>query len=395
MVDFDESKRLKSLPRKYMSKQAEAIANYEKQGIDIINLGRGNPDLPTPQHIVDRLKEAVDVQSNHGYPPYNGKKSLKQAIVAFYKREYDVDLDPDTEIAIFNGSIIAVAALPQCLLNPGDTIMFPEPAFPMYYSAVKLAEAHLYGLPVKEEDGFLPDYNAIPTQIANRTKLLLLNYPNNPTGAVATSHFFAETVQFATKHNIPVFHDMAYGSIGFDGHKPLSFLQTKGAKEIGVEVYTMSKAYNMAGWRVAFAVGNPSIIAGINRFVEHAYGNVFGAVQDAAAAALTSDQDCVRQITDIYNQRRDTLVNGLNKIGWHVRPSAGTFFVWAKVPEGYSSEQFSALLLDKAHVAVIPGEAFGQHGAGYVRISLVSSEERLLEAVQRIKDANILRYQKV
>ncbi|MEH7590022.1 aminotransferase class I/II-fold pyridoxal phosphate-dependent enzyme [Priestia megaterium] len=391
MSIFEESKRLKSLPKKYMSKQAHRIKCYTNRGIDIINLGRGNPDLPTPPHIVESLKKAIDVKSNHGYPPYNGKKNLRQSISNFYKREYNVKIDPDTEIAIFNGSIVTVAAIPQCFLDPKDTIIFPEPAFPMYYSAVKLSEANLYGLQVKEEDRFLPNYQNIPSDIAEKTKLLLLNYPNNPTGAIATEEFFKETVEFAVKHKVPVFHDMAYGSIAFDGHKSLSFLQTEGAKDVGVEVYTLSKAYNMAGWRIAFAVGNASMIASINRFLEHTYGNVFGAIQDAAAAALSEDQRPVWELTEIYNKRRDVLIEGLHSIGWKVKPSAGTFFVWAKIPEKYrSSEKFSELLLDKAHVAVIPGEAFGPNGKGYVRISLVAPENKLLEAIRRIDEANIL-----
>jgi aminotransferase len=244
-------------------------------------------------------------------------------------------------------------------------------------------------MPLKAENGFLPDYSAIPEEILNKAKLMFLNYPNNPTAGIATSEFFAKTVQLAEEKEILVVHDFAYGAIGFDGKKPISFLQTPDAKNVGVEIYTLSKTYNMAGWRVGFAIGNESVIESLNLIQDHFYVSLFGAIQEAAAIALTSSQECVKQIVDVYEKRRNIFIQRLKEIGWNVEVPKGSFFCWLPVPAGYTSEAFADLLLEKAHVVVAPGKGFGPEGDGYVRVGLLTSEERLMEAAERIAKLNL------
>ncbi|MFD1775719.1 aminotransferase class I/II-fold pyridoxal phosphate-dependent enzyme [Paenibacillus rhizophilus] len=389
MANFKPSAVIGRLPEHYFRALKEKVADYRSRGIDIIDLSSGNPDQPTPEHIVRSLKEAADRPENHGYPPFYGKKSTLEAIAAFYKREYDVDLDPETEIAVFHGSSTGIMGIAQTLLGTGDVLLTANPAYPPYYAAAALAGAEVHVIPVYEKDGFLPDYRTVPEEIVRRVKLLLLNYPNNPTGAVATRAFFEQSIALAAEHHFPVVNDFAYGAFGFDGHKPISLLQIPGGKEYGVEINTLSKTYNMAGWRFGFAVGNASVIAALKLYHTHAYSTIFGAVQDAAAAALLGPQGNVKQLVDCYERRRDSLVSKLRSIGWDVSAPKGTFFAWFKVPEGYRSREFAEKLLEEAHVAVAPGEGFGSQGDSYVRIGLVNSEEQLLEAAERIAKTGI------
>ncbi|WP_239615035.1 aminotransferase class I/II-fold pyridoxal phosphate-dependent enzyme [Cohnella mopanensis] len=384
MAEFNPSDIVSRLPDNYFSAIDEKVAAYQNKGIDVINLANGNPDQPTPAHIVEALKEAVELKSNQGYPPFFGKQSAREAVSVFYEREYGVELNPDTEVAVFNGSAIGVMGIPQTILNPGDYLLTTDPAYPPYYTAAKLARAEIHTIPVEEKDGFLPDYRTVPEEIARQTKLLMLNYPNNPTGAVATRDFFEQTIAYAAEHHFPVMNDFAYGAFGFDGLKPLSLLQIPEGKAYGVETYTASKTYNMAGWRFGFAVGNASVIGALKLYHTHAYSTVFGAVQDAAAAALLGPQQPVQELGRLYEQRRDTLVRRLREIGWNVAPPKGTFFAWFKVPNGFTSETFADFLLEHAHVAVAPGRGFGTQGSAYVRVNLLNSEERLLEAAERI-----------
>ncbi|WP_134913284.1 aminotransferase class I/II-fold pyridoxal phosphate-dependent enzyme [Paenibacillus sp. IHB B 3084] len=388
---FSSSDLVKALPDNYFSVIDDKVNLYKSKLIDVINLAAGNPDQQTPAHIISALKEAVDQPINQGYPPFHGKKSTLEAVAAFYKREYQVELDPDREVAVFNGSAIGVMGIPQALLNPGDWLLTTDPAYPQYVSAAALARAHIHTIPLHEKDGFLPDYTSVPEEIAQQVKLLILNYPNNPTGAVATTDFLTKTLDYAAEHRFPVMNDFAYGALGFGGHKPLSLLQIPGGKEYGVETYTASKTYNMAGWRFGFAVGNASVIGALKHYHTHAYSTVFGAVQDAGAVALLGSQEPVRELAALYERRRDVLIAALRGIGWDVAAPKGTFFAWFKVPEGYTSASFADFLLDEAHVAVAPGEGFSRAGASYVRVSLVNSEERLLEAVQRIAATGIFK----
>ncbi|MBD8006664.1 pyridoxal phosphate-dependent aminotransferase [Bacillus norwichensis] len=389
MKSFEQSRLLKSLPKQFFASLVQKVNNVRAEGHDVINLGQGNPDQPTPKHIVESLKLAADHPENHKYPPFQGKAELKEAAAEFYQREYGVHLEPEKEIAILFGGKAGLVELPQCLLNPGDTMLVPDPGYPDYWSGAALAKVHMEMMPLKEENNFLPSFDNIPEETANKAKMMILNYPNNPTGAIATEEFFQQTVKYASTYDICVVHDFAYGGIGFDGKKPVSFLQTKGAKDTGVEIYTFSKTYNMAGWRVAFAAGNASVIEAINLMQDHIYVSLFGAIQDAAAEALVGSQKAAETINAIYEKRRDVFISSLRKIGWDVRSPQGSFFAWLKVPKGYTSEEFTDLLLEKAYVAVAPGIGFGEYGEGYVRVGLLTSEERLREAALRIKELNI------
>ncbi|WP_339163973.1 pyridoxal phosphate-dependent aminotransferase [Siminovitchia sp. FSL H7-0308] len=389
MLTFEQSQLLKHLPTQFFASLVEKVNHIKAEGHDVINLGQGNPDKPTPVNIVERLKSAADNPNNHRYPPFRGKRNLKQAAADFYKKEYGVDLDPEKHIAILFGGKAGLVELPQCLLNSGDVMLVPDPGYPDYWSGAALANAKMEMMPLMEENDFLPSYDLIHKEIADKAKLMILNYPNNPTGAVADIGFFEKTVEFAANHHICVCHDFAYGGIGFDGKKPVSFLQAAGAKDIGVEIYTLSKTFNMAGWRIAFAAGNPSVIEAINLLQDHLYVSLFGAIQDAAEEALSNTAEAAKQMNDMYELRRNVFISSLHEIGWHVDAPKGSFFAWLKVPSGYTSESFADLLLEKAHVAVAPGIGFGQYGEGYVRVGLLTSEERLQEAAARIRKLGI------
>ncbi|MDA1564090.1 MULTISPECIES: pyridoxal phosphate-dependent aminotransferase [Bacillus cereus group] len=388
---FQPSEIVTSLPTQFFASLVAKVNKVVAAGHDVINLGQGNPDQPTPQHIVKALQNAAEKTIHHKYPPFRGHESLKEAVATFYQREYDVVVNPKTEVAILFGGKAGLVELPICFTNPGDTILVPDPGYPDYLSGVALAKAQFETMPLIAENKFLPDYTKIDASIAERAKLMFLNYPNNPTGATASKDFFDATIQFANKHNILVVHDFAYGAIGFDGQKPVSFLQADGAKDTGIEIYTLSKTFNMAGWRIAFAVGNESVIETINLLQDHMYVSIFGAVQDAAREALLSSQSCVIDLVNSYESRRNALISACHSIGWNVDIPTGSFFAWLPVPKGYTSEQFSDILLEKAHVAVAPGVGFGEHGEGYVRVGLLHTEDRLREAINRIDKLNFFK----
>ena len=384
MFQFEQSRLLKTLPKQFFASLVAKVNAIQAQGYDVINLGQGNPDQPTPEHIVKSLQMAAEKPINHKYSPFQGFQYLKEAACSYYKREFGVELDPNEEVAILFGGKAGLVELPQCLLNPGDTVLIPDPGYPDYLSGVALAQVKSEYMPLLEENDFLPNYDSLDIEVVREAKMMFLNYPNNPTGASATNEFFEHTVSFAKEHSICVVHDFAYGAIGFDEKKPISFLQTEGAKDIGIEVYTLSKTYNMAGWRVGFAVGNKSVIQAIELLQDHLYVSLFPAIQEAAATALLDSQDCVRDLVETYESRRNVFINGLRSIGWDVTAPKASFFAWLKVPEGFTSETFADYLLNEAHVAVAAGNGFGKYGEGYVRVGLLTSEERLAEAVRRI-----------
>lgn len=377
------------LPKQFFASLAAKVTDKVEQGYNIINLGQGNPDQPTPSHIVSALQKAASNPLYHKYSPFQGHRFLKEAIAQFYWREYNVEIDPDKEVAILFGGKTGLIEVSQCLLNPGDLCLVPDPGYPDYWSGISLAEAKMELMPLLQENHFLPDYKAIPTNRLEEAKMMFLNYPNNPTAGVATADFFKETVNVAYDHHISIVHDFAYGPLGFDGEKPISFLQTPGAKEVGIEIYTMSKTYNMAGWRVGFALGNPEIIRLINLIQDHQFVSLFGGIQEASAIALTGSQECVRELVDLYQKRRDFLFNGLDKLGWKAEKPKGSFFSWLPVPEGFTSESFADLLLEEAHIVVAPGIGFGRYGDPFVRVGLLTTEERFSEAIQRIKKLGI------
>lgn len=379
------SKKLQQLPTQFFAALVQKVNAALEEGRDIINLGQGNPDQPTPPHIIQALQEAAENPQNHKYSPFRGIAELRQAAADFYQREYQVNINPDTEVAILGGTKIGLVELPLAVLNPGDTMLLPDPGYPDYLSGTVLGDVNFEVMPLFAENNFLPDYHALSEEVKEKAKLLYLNYPNNPTGGTATLEFFEETVRFAKEHNIIVSHDFAYGAIGFDGNKPVSFLQAEGAKEVGIEMYTLSKTYNMAGWRIGFAVGHADIIAAINLIQDHLFCSQFPAVQQAAAVALTASQACAEELRATYERRRNVLIEEAHRIGWQVTAPKGSFFAWLPVPFGYTSEQFADLLLEKADIAVAAGNGFGQYGEGYVRVGLLVSEERLREAIHRIE----------
>lgn len=381
---MDYADRLKKLPVQFFATLVDKVNKAIAEGRDIINLGQGNPDQPTPHHIVKALQDAAEDPQTHKYSLFRGLPELKKAAAVFYKNQYGVDIDPDTEVAILFGTKTGLVELPMCLLNEGELMLLPDPGYPDYLSGVVLAGVEYQTFPLKAENHFLPDYKSIPAKQKEAAKLMYLNYPNNPTGATATKDFFEKTVAFAKEHNITVLHDFAYAAIGYDSKKPISFLEVEGAKDIGVEMYTLSKTYNMAGWRVGFAVGNRTIIEAINLIQDHLYCSLFPAVQKAAIAALTEDQHCVEELVSRYEKRRNAFIEACQKIGWKAEAPSGSFFAWLPVPSGFTSEEFADYLLEKADVAVAAGKGFGEHGEGYIRVGLLVDEERLVEAVERI-----------
>ncbi|AJY77122.1 pyridoxal phosphate-dependent aminotransferase [Paenibacillus beijingensis] len=383
-ISIEPAERMTGLPTQFFAKLVGKANAQAAKGRDVINLGQGNPDTPTPPHIVQAMQEASANPLYHRYPPFRGFPFLKEAVAKRYLDDYGVKLDPETEVAILFGGKTGLIEISQCLLNPGDLCLVPDPGYPDYWSGVALAGGRMTYMPLLESNGFLPDYSSVSPEDAKAAKLMFINYPNNPTGAVADASFYADTVAFAEKNNIVVASDFAYGAIGFDGRKPFSFLQTPGAKEVGVEFYTLSKTYNMAGWRVGFALGNAKIISLINLIQDHYYCSLFGGIQEAAATALIGPQQCVAELNDKYESRREAVYGALSEIGWKAARPGGSFFCWLPVPKGWKSEPFADTLLEKADVVVAPGVGFGSHGEGYVRLGLLSDEARLVEAVQRI-----------
>ncbi|GIP37414.1 diaminopimelate aminotransferase [Paenibacillus sp. J31TS4] len=385
------AERMQTLPAQFFAGLVQKANQRVLEGRDVINLGQGNPDRPTPPHIVAKLQEAAANPLYHKYPPFSGFGFLKEAVAERYREDYGVELDPETEVAILFGGKTGLVEISQCLLNPGDVCLVPDPGYPDYWSGVALAEARLVPMPLLAQNRFLPDYSLLSAADLERAKLMFVNYPNNPTGACAPRSFYEETVAFAERHGVVVASDFAYGAIGFGDSRPVSFLEIPGAKEVGVEFYTMSKTYNMAGWRVGFALGNREVIRLLNLMQDHYYVSLFGAVQAAAAEALTASQDCVRELVSVYASRRRALYEALDRIGWQAEPSEGSFFCWLPVPEGYTSASFADKLLQEADVVVAPGIGFGASGEGYVRLGLLSTEERLVEGVERVGRLGLFR----
>ncbi|EJY55237.1 aminotransferase class I and II [Alicyclobacillus hesperidum URH17-3-68] len=383
-MKFVVADRISRLPSQFFSGLTRRVAAVQAAGHDVINLGQGNPDLPTPPHIVEALRRAVLDPATHKYPPFRGLPKLKEAAAAFYQRTYGVTVDPETEVAVIVGGKTGLVELAELYLNPGDVALVPDPGYPDYLSGIALAGGVAYPMPLLAERSFLPDLDAVPEQVWDRTRLWYLNYPNNPTGAGATPEFFQHVIAKASEHRTLVVHDFAYGAIGYDGKRPPSFMAQPDAKEVGIEIYTLSKTFNMAGWRVAFAVGNRDVIEHINLIQDHYYVSIFAAVQEAAAEALTGPTDCIDELVNAYQVRRDAFVQSAQEHGLYVPRPDGSFFCWVPIPNGMNSVAFAEALLSQAHVAVAPGAGFGDHGEGYVRVGLLAPPDRLAEAARRM-----------
>jgi len=379
--------RLRSLPPYLFAEIDEKKARKKREGADIIDLSVGDPDLPTPPHVVEALYEAAKDPQNHRYPTYEGLLAFREAVADWYKRRKGVTLDPETEVLTLIGSKEGIAHAAFAFLDAGDVALVPDPAYPVYKNATVLAGAVPHGLPLTEENEFKPSLSEIDSEVAKKAKLLFLNYPNNPTAAVASKEFFKEVVDFAKDHDVVVMHDNPYSEITFDGYKAMSFLAADGAFEVGVEFNTLSKTYNMTGWRIGYVVGNADILKGIREIKTNVDSGVFQAVQLAAVAALKGPQDVIERNVRTYKERRDALIKGLKDAGIKAKTPKATFYVWARVPEGYTSLEFAALLLERAGVVVTPGIGFGTHGDGYVRFALTTPVERIREACERIKAA--------
>lgn len=379
------SNRLRKLPPHFFTQLLNKVEKAVEEGRDVINLGRGNPDQPTPPHIVKALQEAAEDPATHGYSPFRGTLALREAVAEYYLREYDVTIDPETEVAVLGGTKIGVVELPLAIMNEGELLLLPDPGYPDYLSGISLADIRYETMPLLKENGFLPDYTALSESQKKDAKLMYLNYPSNPTGVTATAEFYEDTVAFAKEQDIFVLQDFAYGGIGFGDKKPISFLQTEGAKDVGIEMLSLSKMYNMAGWRVGFAVGNAELVEALNVLQDHLFTSIFPAVQRAAIEALTGPQQCAEELVELYEKRLNVLLTACERIGWDVTAPTGSFFAWLPVPEGFTSEAFADLLLDKADIAVSAGNGFGDYGEGYIRVGLLESEARIEEAVRRIE----------
>jgi len=366
-------------------KKEEAI----KKGVDIINLGIGDPDQPTPNNIIEKIRKSVKDPKTHDYPPYAGTAEFRQAVALWYKKRFSVDLNPDKEVMALIGSKEGIAHIFLAFIDPGDFSLIPDPAYPVYKTGTLFANGFPYIMPLLEENNFLPDLEEIDEEIAQRAKLMFINYPNNPTAAVANKDFFEKVVKFAKKYDILVCHDFAYSEMTFDGYKASSFLEVDGAKEVGIEFHSLSKTYNMTGWRLGFVVGNKEAISALSIIKTNIDSGAFKAIQQAGIEALTGPQDNIEKMNKIYTGRRNVVLNGLNKLGWNLKPTKATFYIWLPIPKNMKSIDFANLLLEKTGIIVTPGIGYGEDGEGYVRIALTVDEKRLEEAMERIKKAGI------
>ncbi len=380
--------RLNRLPPYVFATVTQIKMDARRAGEDIIDLGMGNPDLATPKHIVDKMIEAAQKPHNHRYSASMGIRKLRLAISDWYKRRFDVDIDPETEAIVTIGAKEGISHLMLVSVGPGDVVLSPNPTYPIHpYSAI-IAGANVKYIPLHPDSDFFEDLIATTKRAWPKPKILVISFPHNPTTATVELDFFQKIADYAREHDILVIHDLAYADIVFDGYKPPSFLQAKGAKDVGVEFYSLSKSYNMPGWRVGFCVGNAETVAALKRIKSYLDYGIFQPIQIASIIALNGPQKCVKQICETYNERRDTLINGLARVGWEIPSPKGTMFVWAKIPEQYikmGSVEFSKMMIRKAKVAVSPGIGFGEYGDEYVRFALIENNMRINQAVRGIK----------
>ncbi|MEE8135655.1 MAG: LL-diaminopimelate aminotransferase [Thermodesulfobacteriota bacterium] len=385
-MDVKWASRIAGLPP-YLFAEIDAKKNEMiKKGVEVIDLGVGDPDIPTPDFIIEALKVGAEDPENHRYPSYQGMRSFRVAVADWYKERFNVDLDPDTEVIALIGSKEGIAHAPLAFIDPGDVGLFADPGYPVYPTSISFAGGEPYAVPILKENDFLPDLNAIPEDIRNRAQLIFLNYPNNPTTAVAEEGFFKDVVDFASKNNILICHDAAYTEIAYDGYSPLSFLQADGAKDVGIEFHSLSKTFNMTGWRIAFAVGNKKAIAGIGKIKTNIDSGAFQAVQYAGIVALQNYKSGLQDRIQIFQERRDIFCKGLDEAGLKYHFPKATFYVWFEVPEGLTSKEFSSKLLSESGIVVTPGNGFGEYGEGYARVSTTFSTERIIQAVERLKE---------
>jgi LL-diaminopimelate aminotransferase len=384
---MQEARRIRELPPYLFARIEKKIEEAREQGVDIISLGIGDPDMATPDHVIAKLAEQAHNPANHQYPTSVGMLAFRQAVADWYRNLYGVELDPRQEVVSLIGSKEGIAHISFCYVDPGDINLVPDPGYPVYNIGTLLAGGQSYFMPLTQANGFLPDLAAIPTDVARRAKLMFLNYPNNPTGAVAGKEFFQEVVAFARDYDLIVCHDAAYSEITYDGYQAPSFLQTPGAKEVGIEFNSVSKPYNMTGWRLGWACGRADVIEALGRIKSNIDSGVFQAVQYAGIAALTGPQQCLAEVRKVYQERRDIVVAGFNSMGWQLEKPKASFYVWVPVPKGFTSAEFAEMVLEKAGVIITPGNGYGDYGEGYFRVALTISKERIWEAIERLRQA--------
>ncbi len=385
-MDFEESERLKSLPP-YLFAEIDKVINKKRtEGFDIINLGIGDPDIPTPPEIIEVLCREANNPENHRYPSSYGLKFFKEAVARFYYKRFNVDIDPDKEVIPLMGSKEGISSIAYTYINPGDRVIITDPSYLVYKIGSIFAGGKPYTLPLKEEENFLFDVDKIDREIAEKAKILYFNYPNNPTSATCDTDFFNKIALFAEKNNIIICHDNAYSDTYSDGNKPASFLNAYNSKNVGIELNSLSKTFNMTGWRIGYAVGSSEIIGSIGKYKTNVDSGVFNAIQYAAAKALEIYDKYNDRINEVYDNRRRMVKKVFDDTGIDYYNSNATIYVWARVPEGYSSGSFSRMLLEKANVVITPGNEFGEYGEGYFRVSLTISDSRLEEALKRVKN---------
>ncbi len=383
------SENLKKLPPYLFAELDRKIADAKAKGVDIISLGVGDPDLPTPQPIIDAMKTAVEDPSTHTYPAYKGSPNFCQSASQWMKTRFNVDVDPVNETMALIGAKEGIAHLILAYTQPGDVVLCPSPGYPVYENYTLLCGGEPYTVPLLAKNNYLPDLKAIPENVARKAKLLFLNYPNNPTGAIATDEMMLEAIEFCRKYDILLCHDNAYSEMTYDGYRAPSFLSVPGAKDVCLEMFSFSKMFNMTGWRIGFAVGNADGIKALGTIKNNTDSGAFTAIQRAATVGLERCDELTKDLNAIYGRRRDLFVEGLRKMGWDIEPMVATFYMWVPVPTGMTSEAFASLLLEKCGIVVPPGNGYGPEGEGFFRVALTANEDRLKEALQRMEDNGV------
>lgn len=378
------SKRLEGLSPYLFVQISERIAEREAKGEEVISFAIGDPDIPTPPYIIERLCQAARDPANHRYPESQGLPDFRLAIAEWYEKRFSVVLHPDKEVLPLIGAKDGVGHVAFCFIDPGDIALVPDPAYPVYSVSIMFAGGESYFMPLTEKNDFLPDLEQIPLEVARQAKLLWLNYPNNPTSAVADFDFFEKVVSFAKKYDLVVCHDAPYTEVAFNGYRPISFMQVPGANEVGIEFHSLSKSYNMTGWRVGMAVGNPQMIDALRRMKSNLDSGIPQAIQYAAIEALRGPQDCIKEHNLLYQRRRDRMVKTLTEIGLKIKPPKASLYLWAKIPHGYTSAEFATRLLNEARVVVTPGTGYGRYGEGYIRLSLTVPDNEVKEGLARL-----------
>lgn len=387
MTSIQPADRIASFKPYFFASLSQKLTALKQKGVDVIRIDMGSPDLPPAEFIVDSLVKSARRSDTHGYSPNGGTAAYRQAVAEYYGRRFGVELDPQKEVLGLIGSKEGLFNLSQVLVNPGDLVLVPDPGYPVYKASGIIAGAEIYSMPLLQENGFLPDLKQIPESVARRARILWINYPNNPTGAIATDEFYRQVINFAHQYNIVIAHDAPYADVCFDGYKAPSILQYPGAKEIAIEFNSLSKAYNMAGWRVGMAVGNAQVIGYLNTYKSQMDSSHFTPILDAGVTALTSDQSWIEDRNGIYQERRDIVLNALRKVGFEALTPPAAIYIWAKLPKGeMDSMGFCARLLEETGVSTTPGVVYGQYGEGYLRISLGTSTDRMKEAMQRLME---------